>query len=107
MFYLSGKTYFPLPAPKNEASGDNPEKEKAEFPATGQPVPVARSVAAGEPLCGLAGTKEGNHSVPCRSGRFWPTVGSAEKWAGETPGVVNAPARSLLPAVRAVVGAFR
>ena len=107
LFYLSGKMNSPLPAPKNEASGDNPEKEKAEFPATGQPVPVARSVAACEPLCGLAGTKEGNHSGPGRSGRFWPAVGSAEKWAGKTPGVVNAPAWSLLPAVRAVAGAFR
>ena len=107
MFYLSGKTYFPLPAPKNEASGDNPEKEKAEFPATPHLRSVARSVAACEPLCGLGGTKAGNHSVPGRSERFWPAVGSAKKWAGETPGVVKPPDRTLLPAVRAVVGAFR
>lgn len=60
-----------------------------------------------EPLCGLRGAKEGNHS-----GRGAEAVsavfGLGYFWAGETPGVVNAPGRPLLPAVRAVLqGAHR
>ena len=39
-------------------------------------------------------------------GRISEEFRRAEKWAGEKPGVVNAPDRTLLPAVRAVVGGF-
>ena len=59
-----------------------------------------------EPVCGLAGTKEGNHSGPggveAVSAAFWLGYFGA----GERTGVVKPPVRTLLPAVRAVAEGF-
>ena len=60
MLFRSGKSRF----------WSKPREGKGKFTATPRLAPVARGVAACEPLCGLAGAKAGEDSTPGAFERF-------------------------------------
>ena len=79
-----------------------PKEGKGKFTATPRLAPVARGVAACEPLCGLVGRRWGTDTTQ----PIWERVGelfSAPK-AKQEKGAASwtPPPRSLLPTVRAV-----